>query len=168
MPLGDVTGIGWRADAARRAGVVHARVLAALSASLYVDAAGEVLWIGAREATPHARAIHVAAMPEGSEVGTRVSVAVPGGLIAWRPAHGPATAEAATALQRGAARLAARASTLGPPRGVRGLRAGGGAAGDPPRAAEAATALLGLGPGMTPAGDDFVGGAFFARALLAR
>ena len=29
-------------------------------------------------------------------------------------------------------------------------------------------ALIGLGPGMTPAGDDFVGGAFFARALLAR
>ena len=61
MPLGNVTGIGWRADAARRDGVVHARVLAALSTSLYVDAAGEVLWIGEREATPHARAIHVAA-----------------------------------------------------------------------------------------------------------
>jgi hypothetical protein len=187
MPLGDVTGIGWRADAARRDGVVHARVLAALSASLYVDAAGEVLWIGAREATPHARAIHVAAMPEGSEVGTRVSVAVPGGLIAWRPADGPATAEAATALRRGAARLAARASTLGPPRGFGGwlagaplafpLQAAGGradtlaracAADDPPRAAEAATALLGLGPGMTPAGDDFVGGAFFARSARRR
>src|SRR5947208_3316644 len=58
MNIGDVTGIGWRADAARRDGVVHARVLAALSTSLYVDAAGEVLWIGEREATPHARAIH--------------------------------------------------------------------------------------------------------------
>src|SRR6266850_312774 len=97
MPLGNVTGIGWRADAARRDGVVHARVLAALSASLYVDAAGEVLWIGEREATPHARAIHVAAMPEGCEVGARVSVAVPGGLVAWRPADGPATADAARA-----------------------------------------------------------------------
>src|SRR5216117_3789471 len=31
-----------------------------------------------------------------------------------------------------------------------------------------APALLGLGPGLTPAGDDFTGGAFFARALLAR
>jgi len=187
MPIGDVTGIGWRADAARRDGVVHARVLAALSASLYVDAAGEVLWIGEREATPHARAIHVAAMPEGCEVGASVSVAVPGGLVAWRPADGPATAEAARALRRGAARLAARAATLGPPRGFGGwlagaplafpLQAAGAradtlaracAADDPPRAAEAATALLGLGPGMTPAGDDFAGGAFFARALLAR
>ena len=89
MNIGDVTGIGWRADAARRDGVVHARVLAALSTSLYVDAAGEVLWIGEREATAHARAIHVAAMPEGCEVGARVSVAVPGGLVAWRPADGP-------------------------------------------------------------------------------
>src|SRR6266850_2376667 len=41
MPLGNVTGIGWRADAARRDGVVHARVLATLSASLYVDGAGD-------------------------------------------------------------------------------------------------------------------------------
>jgi uncharacterized protein DUF2877 len=187
MPIGDVTGIGWRADAARRDGVIHARVLAALSASLYVDAAGEVLWIGEREATPHARAIHVATMPEGCEVGARVSVAVPGGLVAWRPADGPATAEAARALRRGAARLAARAAALGPPRGFGGWHAGAPlafplqaageradtlaracAADNPPRAAEAATALLGLGPGMTPAGDDFVGGAFFARALLAR
>src|SRR2546423_5371827 len=105
MPLGNVTGIGWRADAARRDGVVHARVLAALSASLYVDAAGEVLWIGGREATAHARAIHVAAMPEGCEVGARVRVAVPGGLPARRPADGPATAEAAQGLPRGAHRL---------------------------------------------------------------
>src|SRR5207253_489801 len=103
MPIGDVTAIGWRADAARRDGVVHARVLAALSTSLYVDAAGEVLWIGEREATPHARAIHVAALPEGCEVGARVGVAVPRGLVAWRPADGPATTEAARALRRGAA-----------------------------------------------------------------
>src|SRR5260370_379121 len=81
MPLGNVTGIGWRADAARRDRVVHARRLAAPSASLDLEAAGSVLLIGE---------------------------------------------------------------------------------------AEAATALLGLGPGMTRAGDDLVGGAFFARALLAR
>src|SRR5258707_550819 len=140
MPFGDVTGIGWRAEAARRDGVVHARVLAALSASLYVDAAGEVLWIGEREATPHARAIHVAAMPEGCEVGTRVSVAVPGGLVAWRPADGPATAEAARALLRRAARLGGPAR----PRSSAGARprighGRGGAAAHAPRP------LLGLG-----------------------
>src|SRR5437868_4654956 len=110
MPLGNVTGIGWRADAARRDGVVHARVLAALSASLYVDAAGEVLWIGGREATAHARAIHVAAMPEGCGAGGRVRVSVPGGLAAWPPADRPAVGaagrrHAADAVRAAAARL---------------------------------------------------------------
>jgi hypothetical protein len=37
---------------------------------------------------------------------------------------------------------------------------------DPRAATRAAEALIGLGPGLTPAGDDYVGGAFFARALL--
>src|SRR3989442_13188418 len=103
MRIGNVTGIGWRADAARRDGLVHARVLAALSTSLYVDAVGEVLWIGGREATPHARAIHVAALPEGCEGGARVRVAGPGGPAARGPAHGPATAEAGQELRRGGA-----------------------------------------------------------------
>src|SRR5262249_9568576 len=40
------------------------------------------------------------------------------------------------------------------------------AADDAARAAASATTLIGLGPGLTPAGDDFVGGVFFARALL--
>ena len=39
---------------------------------------------------------------------------------------------------------------------------------DPAAAAAVATELLGLGPGLTPSGDDYVGGVFFARALLAR
>src|SRR5207247_1635834 len=99
MRIREIIGIGWRADAALRGGHGEARVLAVLSTSIYVDAGGEVLWVGARDATPHARA---------------------------------------------------------------------GAADDPARPAEAATALLGCGPGLTPAGDDFTGGAFFARALLAR
>src|SRR6267143_638287 len=127
MLIGDVTGIGWRADAARRDGVVHARVLAALSASLYVDAAGNVLWIGDRAAT--------LGPPRGF-----------GGWLAGAPLAFPLQA------------AGGRADTL----------ARACAADDPPRTAEATTALLGLGPGMTPAGDDFVGGAFFARALLAR
>jgi hypothetical protein len=39
---------------------------------------------------------------------------------------------------------------------------------DAAAALEAARPLLGLGHGLTPAGDDLVGGVFFARALLAR
>ena len=38
---------------------------------------------------------------------------------------------------------------------------------DPSDAADAAVSLLGVGHGLTPSGDDFVGGAFFARAALA-
>jgi hypothetical protein len=41
------------------------------------------------------------------------------------------------------------------------------AAGDASAASATAERLLGLGPGLTPAGDDLVGGAFFARRLLA-
>jgi hypothetical protein len=37
---------------------------------------------------------------------------------------------------------------------------------DADAAVTAAAELVGLGPGLTPAGDDFVGGAFFARARL--
>jgi Protein of unknown function (DUF2877) len=38
---------------------------------------------------------------------------------------------------------------------------------DPEASADAAIDLLGLGQGLTPSGDDFVGGAFFARAFAA-
>jgi hypothetical protein len=38
--------------------------------------------------------------------------------------------------------------------------------GDATTAVAAAEALLGLGPGLTPSGDDFLGGAFFARRAL--
>src|SRR5262244_2467913 len=54
-----ICGVGWRADIALRDGSGDARVLAALSASIYVEAANELLWIGASDATPHARALHV-------------------------------------------------------------------------------------------------------------
>jgi hypothetical protein len=37
----------------------------------------------------------------------------------------------------------------------------------PADAARASRPLLGLGPGLTPSGDDFVGAVFFARAWLA-
>src|SRR2546428_815414 len=181
-----ITAVGWRAQAAPR-GATEAPVPAGLSASIYVDAGGGVLWVGAADATPHARAIHVARPPAVPIVGDRVRVTMPAALRPWRPQDAPATVEAAAALRRGATRLAARAATLDTPRGfgawllqvplafpLDAARARADAlahacaADDPARAADAARALLGLGPGLTPAGDDLVGGAFFARALLAR
>ena len=186
-----IDAIGWRAQAALRAGDVRARVLAALAAAIYLDLGGEVLWLAAPGAVPHARAVHVASQPSvplsALDVEDLLRRARASGLRPWRPDVAAATAAAAAALRRGAARLTASVPALGSPRGFgawllgappEGLLAAAApradalaqacAAGEPARAAEAATSLVGLGPGLTPAGDDFVGGAFFARAVLAR
>jgi hypothetical protein len=191
MPAVRICAIGWRADAAVREGSGAARVLAALATSVYVDVGNEVLWIGLADATPHARAMHVAVAGRDGltrlQVGDALHLAPASGLRPWRPDGAPTTTEAAMALRRGAARLAARAAPLGEPRGFGAWLLGAPlgfpldaarahadalaracAADDPPQAATAAGALVGLGPGLTPAGDDFTGGAFFARARLAR
>lgn len=182
-----ICAIGWRAQAALGAGGVEARVLAALGASTYIDVAGEVLWIGETEAPAHARAIHVAVRVNGVAAGDVLRVPRAGALQPWRPDPGPTSSVTASALRRGATRLVAAMASLGAPRGfgawllgaplpfpldTAGARAEALAractADDPARAVEAARALIGLGPGLTPAGDDLTGGAFFARALLAR
>jgi len=182
-----ICAIGWRAHAALGAGGVEARVLAALAASTYIDVAGDVLWIGGTEAPAHARAIHVAVSVDGVAAGDVLRVPRADALEPWRPAPGPTSSVAATALRRGATRLVPRMASLGGPRGfgawllgaplefpleAAGARADALAtactADDPARAVGAARALVGLGPGLTPAGDDLTGGAFFARALLAR
>jgi hypothetical protein len=186
-----ICGVGWRANIALRDGGGDTRVLAALSSSIYVEAANELLWIGASDATPHARAVHVAeAAAHASRVkpGDRLRLPPATRLRPWRPDAAPATAAGVAAMRSGAARLTALAAAeLGAPRGfgawlvgrplsfpldAAGARAdalaSACAADDPVSAAAAANTLVGLGPGLTPAGDDFTGGAFFARAVLAR
>jgi hypothetical protein len=186
-----ICGLGWRADIALRDGGSEMRVLAVLSASVYVEVANELLWIGTPDATPHARAIHVAeaaAHAGRMKPGDRLRLPRANGVRPWRPDAAPSTAASVAAMRAGAARLGAlAASELGAPRGFgawllglplafpldgAGARADALAAAcvadDPVTAAAAANALVGLGPGLTPAGDDFTGGAFFARALLAR
>jgi uncharacterized protein DUF2877 len=182
-----VTEIGWKARAALDAGGV-ARVLAPLSASIYMTVDADIVWLGPAGATPHPRAILCADPLErpGIEPGDLVRVDATG-VAPWRPAEMPATCDAAAAFARGAARLGAAARALGAPDGFGALLVGARpgfpldaaegraralasacAADRPEEAAKAAWALLGLGPGLTPSGDDYVGGAFFARALLAR
>ena len=184
-----ICALGWRADVALRASDGQARVLAALSASVYVETAGEVVWIGAPDATLHARAIHLAeasAVAASATTGEHLRLPRASGLRPWRPDATPATPAGAIAMCHGAARLRTLANELGEPRGFGGWLLGmplafplesararadklaaACAADDAARAADAAAMLVGLGPGLTPAGDDFSGGAFFARALLA-
>jgi len=182
-----ICAIGRRAYAALRGADGEARVVAALATSVYADAGGEMLWVGGRRTTLHARAVQTATAPAGLQAGDRVSLIVPRDVTPWTPAPGPVSPDEARALSRGAARLGERLRALGTPSGFgtwlldaplafpfdrAAARANGLAAAcaadDAPRAADAACKLIGLGPGLTPSGDDLVGGAFFARALLAR
>jgi len=190
MPSVRICALGWRADAALRESEGEARVLTALSTSVYVEVGDELLWIGAPDSTLHARAVHVteaSAVAASSKTGARLRLPKASGLRPWRPEATAATILSATAMRKGAARLGTHARELGAPRGfgawLLGIPLGfpmeaararadelaaACAADDPARAADAARMLVGLGPGLTPAGDDFTGGVFFARARLAR
>jgi hypothetical protein len=180
-----VTGIGWRANGVLRAAGGDTRVLAPLSASIYVEAGGEILWLGPDHGTVHGRAIHVEAdlADLACLAGDTLRVRH-GPLNPWQP--GPLPTRVGH-LEAAAARLAADLAGLGTPRGFGAwlvgaalefpldaartradALAGACAADDAGRAADVAVELLGLGSGLTPSGDDLVGGAFFARALLAR
>ena len=167
---------------ARAAGVV--RVMARPSGSAFVTAAEEILWLGPLAAPLHPRAVLVAEVPSAEPAADlRVDVT---GLTPWRPAPLALDAAAAATLRECWQRVAGGLGPLGAPAGFGALLAdealtfpldGAGeraralahaCARDDAAAAEAAAlALLGLGGGLTPSGDDFVGGALFARHLLA-
>jgi hypothetical protein len=160
-----------------------ARVLARLSASTYLVAGEEIVWLGRVGAALHPRAILAAVARDREADEMMIDV---GAVTPWRPAALALDPDTAAALADGWATLAAGATALGAPAGFGALLVGAplafpldGARGaaavlaracasdDAAGATDAALALLGLGAGLTPSGDDFVGGAFFARALLA-
>ena len=173
-----VLAIGARARSALAASGGVARPLAAFPDAPYFDAAGEIVWVGARLPAMHPRAIVTATpVPRGE---TARFGALPG--ESWAPAlpRGGATAVAACA------RLKGKAATLGEPRGFGAFLAGATPAfpldlavarvraleaayrsDDRPAVERASRALLGLGGGLTPSGDDLVGGALFGRLLVA-
>jgi hypothetical protein len=172
-----VLAIGAKARSALGASGGIAHPLAAFPDAPYFDAAGEIVWVGARLPAMHPRAIVTAApVPRGE---TARFGALPG--QSWTPAlpRGGKTAIAACA------RLKANLASLGGPRGFGGLLAGAtppfpldlavarvrtleaAYRGNDARAVERASrALLGLGGGLTPSGDDLVGGALFGRLLV--
>lgn len=175
-----VTAIGWRAHAALVASGGRAEVVAPLSTSYYAEASGELVWVGPPGTPLHARAVVVSdpAVPAGGSVHLAID-----GVMPWRPA----TLGAPSPTMRDAARtLRDQLTAVGEPRGLGRLlvvahsddavtarsrphaRALGSACAsdDPGAAAEAARALLGLGAGLTPSGDDYVGGVLFGRRLV--
>src|SRR3989442_12527491 len=178
-----VSEIGARALGAVAASGGTARVLAPLTRSIYLTAGDEIVWL-ASESSGHARAM-VAPLPDPPPApGAVVRVAVEHARR-WRPAALPAALASATALAAGARTIVARITELGTADGFGAAVAGrqpafpldgamnvaralamACAADDPEAAVRAALPLLGLGPGLTPAGDDYVGSAFFARTVL--
>ena len=187
MRIGSVIGLGRRAAELLRDGG-DAEVLAPLSASIYIVVQDQILWLGGPDETLHPRAILLSDPPAIAGLAPGQTLRVPPSAVSpWCPEPPPTDTRPAAALRRGAAHLAASAAALGRPEGF-GARlvgaplafplAGADERADalaaacaddaPARATAAATALLGLGAGLTPSGDDFVGGAFFARAILAR
>jgi hypothetical protein len=174
--------IGMTAHAAVvRAGGVG-RVLARLSTSTYLTVDEEIVWLGGADATLHPRAILATPSPRPERDEIRLEV---GALTPWWPPP-PAPARV-TASELSTSWRALTVPALGTPGGFGVLLAGeppafplDGARGeaealaracardDPAAAAEAAVTLLGLGGGLTPSGDDYVGGALFARAWIGR
>ena len=181
------TAIGWRAHEALDVTRGRARVVAALTSSCYAEAGGELIWLGAGgDHAVHGRAVMVgASVTAAAGADVVIDVAIDG-LAAWRPAPFPAWGPALNA-----PRLLAVASSLGAPRGLGRLLfpgtdaqgidpvverarphasrlAAACAADDAAAAVDPALALLGLGDGLTPDGDDYVGGALFAIRAAGR
>jgi uncharacterized protein DUF2877 len=220
--------VGWKArDALARTGG-WARVVACLSKSVYLDAAGEMLWLGPIGSALHSRAVLAAldsavlpaldsltaldsddahggppraslasrarAFVDDTRAEILIDIESAGG---WHPE--PAQRTDGKAMSVAAAELRHSVWRIGRPRGLgvwllpahlgNSLASEHGMSldepfitramphavaladacvrDDPARAAEAAIALLGLGPGLTPSGDDYAGAAFFARARRA-
>jgi hypothetical protein len=176
-----LTALGWKADAALRRTGGSARVLAALSESIYLTAGDEIVWLGRATAPLHPRAMLTEdALPLRADALELDA----DGVRPWTP-PAPARTLRPETLVAGVDALVAAIHDIGTPDGFGALLVGATppfpldgaadrarqlaaacAADDPRAAAEAATALLGLGPGLTPSGDDYVGAAFFAHALL--
>jgi hypothetical protein len=174
-----VVTIGWRAQAAL-AEHGQLRPLGTLSSSRYFHVGRELVWLGSVGASLHARAVLVDPLPHDRDT----VVLDRSRACVWRPLSVRRASQrsvveercrwvvdglAALGEVRGFGALLVGRSlddslqrALGPARAL--ARAFG--EDDPIAAVAAAEQLIGLGPGLTPAGDDFVGGAFFARAIL--
>jgi hypothetical protein len=148
----------------------------------YATAAGHVIWIGHGRTTLHPRAVVLERRVEC----LADAVFVVDGVAPWRVPM-PAAIDAASQVRERAETLLSRILATQSARGLAMLLCGdvppfplaralpdvealalACAADDADGACRASLPLLGLGPGLTPSGDDLVGAAFFARRALAR
>ena len=160
----------------------RAEPLAAFPEAPYLRAAEEIIWVGVRPRSMHPRMVAVA---EPIASGTTVTFDPTG--VTPSPDHQHRSDEATTRmLILRAAALRGRLTEVGAPRGFAPLLVDRApafpldlaspivrrfvaalASNDHDRIEATAVALLGLGSGLTPSGDDLVGGALFARGLVA-
>jgi hypothetical protein len=177
----NVLAIGRKARAALVASGGVARPLAAFPDAPYFEAAGEIVWVGSKLPARHPRAV-LTAHPVARSVEVSFG-ALPG--EAWSRAM-PARVDPAV-VAGACCRLVGAIDRIGEPRGfgallagmtptfpldlaaprVRALAAAYGA-GDEQAVYAASRALLGLGTGLTPSGDDLAGAALFGRMLVDR
>lgn len=147
----------------------------------YLRAGDTVVWIGVQARSMHPRMIVLDAPPE-RDLTLRIDAAA---LTPWQPAPVATSQRARAHLVHRAALLQARACEIDTPRGFGALLVGTTPAfpldlarprvdrfmealgtGHERAIEECARALLGVGNGLTPSGDDFVGAALFARRLV--
>ncbi|MBI3707239.1 MAG: DUF2877 domain-containing protein [Proteobacteria bacterium] len=174
-----VAAIGAKAHAALARSFGRARLLSTLSESIYATAAGEVIWLGLSDRTPHPRLVLLAeSLPVGQDL-LHIEFA---GVEPWRPARRELAAWDIDRRRAAGPALCERLVGLAPAGGLGACLFGqtptfpldravhlaaafvrASAAGDDAAVVAAALPLIGLGPGLTPSGDDFVGGLIFAR-----
>jgi hypothetical protein len=170
--------MGWKAHAALARTAGRWTALPGFAGSAYRFADGEPIWIGEGRVVMHPRAVvfdlHAC----------RDDRVCTGEIVPWRLAPLQFDHEAALALCDGCIALATAIRRIGDPQGFAMLLAGELPAfplhqvapqvvaladaidrDDAEMAFESALPLLGLGPGLTPSGDDFVGAVLYARRL---
>jgi Protein of unknown function (DUF2877) len=158
----------------------RAAPLAAFPDAPYLQAADQIIWVGVRPRSMHPRMLAIAEpIASGAVITFDMTAVAPSPNHRHRSVDVPALVARAAALRN-------RVSDVGTPRGFGHLLLGSTppfpldlaaplvhrfalalAANNLERIESAALPLLGLGSGLTPSGDDLVGGTLFARTLIA-
>jgi len=174
-----IRGIGWKAHAALTQSAGRCTHVPGFSGSAFRLAGGEPIFLGSHATAMHPRTV---VLDAGIALPDRLPVPA---MAPWRSAPVALDGDAKRALRAGCIALASDVRDVGVPRGLAALLAGHEPAfplghatahvrllaraiddADARRAEAAAHPLLGLGPGLTPSGDDFVGALLFARRAL--